>query len=43
MYGKACHLLIKLMHKAYRTIKFISFNYDLVGEKRKLQINILKT
>ncbi|GKB06935.1 reverse transcriptase domain-containing protein [Tanacetum coccineum] len=41
VYGKACHLPIKLKHKAYYALKHC--NYDLVtaGDHRKVQINEL--
>ncbi|GJX83907.1 reverse transcriptase domain-containing protein [Tanacetum coccineum] len=41
VYGKACHLPIKLEHKAYRALKHC--NYDLVtaGDHRKVQMNEL--
>ena len=42
VYGKACHLLIGLKHRAYWAIKRLNFDIDKAGVKRKLQINELE-
>lgn len=42
VYGKACHLPMKLEHKAYQAIKQLNFDSGLAGEKRKLQLNELE-
>ncbi|GJQ90049.1 reverse transcriptase domain-containing protein [Tanacetum coccineum] len=41
IYDKACHLPVKLEHKAYRAIKNCNLNHTKAGENRFLQINEL--
>nr|GEY96193.1 reverse transcriptase domain-containing protein [Tanacetum cinerariifolium] len=41
VYGKACHLLLELKHKAYWALKHANFNLKTVGDHQKLQLNEL--
>ncbi|GKC05318.1 reverse transcriptase domain-containing protein [Tanacetum coccineum] len=41
VYGKACHLPIKLKHKAYWALKHCNFDLKTAGDHRKVQINEL--
>ena len=39
VYGKPCHLLMELEHKAYLAIKHLNFDLKSAGERRLLQLN----
>nr|GEV82675.1 reverse transcriptase domain-containing protein [Tanacetum cinerariifolium]GEY13920.1 reverse transcriptase domain-containing protein [Tanacetum cinerariifolium] len=41
VYEKACHLPIKLEHKAYRALKHANFNLLTAGDHQKVQLNEL--
>ncbi|GJT99061.1 reverse transcriptase domain-containing protein [Tanacetum coccineum] len=41
MYGKSCHLLIELEHRAYWALTHANFNLKTAGDHRKLQLNEL--
>nr|GEX61389.1 reverse transcriptase domain-containing protein [Tanacetum cinerariifolium] len=41
VYGKACHIPIKLEHKAYWALKQANFDLAVAGDHRKVQLNEL--
>ena len=39
VYGKACHLPIKLEHRAYWAIKSVNIDLKAINRRRKFQLN----
>ena len=41
VYGKSCHLLVEIEHRAWWAIKKLNYDLTKAGEERRLQLNEL--